>query len=72
MEQLSREIKFQEVLDQIVDNFKEIKYHNGDISDLGNEIGYSVGNALPNLTEEEIKDLIVGLRHGISLTNGTH
>lgn len=72
MEQLSREIKFEEVLEQIVNNFKEIKYNNGDISDLGNEIGYAVGISLPNLNEQEIKDLIFGIKHGISLTNGTH
>lgn len=72
MEQLSREIKFEEILEQVVNNFKEIKYNNGDISDLGNEVGYAIGTALPNMTEEEIKDFIVGIRHGVSLTNGTH
>lgn len=68
----TREIKFDEVLEQINKNFKEIHYKNGDISDLGNEIGFAIGNVLPNLKEEEIKDLIFGLKHGISLTNGTH
>lgn len=72
MEKLSREIKFEEVLDQVVNNFKEIKYNNGDISDLGNEVGYAIGTVLPNMTEEEIKDFIFGIKHGISLTNGTH
>ena len=44
----------------------------GDISDCGNEIGSIVGKNYPNLSEEEISDFIHGIRHGISLTNGTH
>ena len=44
----------------------------GDISDLGNEIGITVGNAYENMTEENINDFIFGFRHGVSLTNGTH
>lgn len=44
----------------------------GDVSDLGNEIGAIVGHAYENMSEEEIEDFITGLRHGISLTNGTH
>jgi len=46
--------------------------YTGDISDLGNEIGVTVGHAYKNMTEENINDFISGFRHGISLTNGTH
>ena len=46
--------------------------YTGDISDLGNEIGVTVGHAYENMTEENINDFIFGFRHGISLTNGTH
>jgi 2-keto-4-pentenoate hydratase/2-oxohepta-3-ene-1,7-dioic acid hydratase in catechol pathway len=46
--------------------------YTGDISDLGNEIGVTVGHAYKDMTEEEIKDFITGFRHGVSLTNGTH
>lgn len=46
--------------------------YTGDISDLGNEIGITVGRAYENMTEENINDFISGFRHGISLTNGTH
>ena len=49
----------------------EIKYY-GDVSDLGNEIGYTVGNIVKDMTEQETNDFIHGIRHGISLTNGTH
>jgi len=69
---MEREINFKEVFEQMCQTFDEIRYMNGDISDVGNEIGYALGKVLENLQEDEIKDLIHGIRHGISLTNGTH
>ena len=44
----------------------------GDISDLGNEIGMIIGGLYPNMTEVEVNELQMGIRHGISLTNGTY
>ena len=52
-------------------NDKDIFYE-GDISDLGNEVGYALGNVIENMNEQQVTDFIHGLRHGISLTNGTH
>jgi hypothetical protein len=49
---------------------ENINYPNGDISDVGNEIGIALGQYLS--TDEELNDFITGLKHGISLTNGTH
>jgi hypothetical protein len=69
---MEREIKFREVFEEMCKTFNEIEYMNGDISDVGNEIGYALGKVLTDLQEDEIKTFIVGLRHGISLTNGTH
>lgn len=46
--------------------------YEGDLSDLGNEIGIIVGHAYKNMTEDEISDFINGFKHGVSLTNGTH
>ena len=43
----------------------------GDISDLGNEIGIAVGKQYPKMTDIEVNELILGLRHGISLNNIT-
>jgi hypothetical protein len=40
------------------------------MSDIGNEIGVVLGEFIQS--EEDFKDFIHGLRHGISLTNGTH
>ena len=65
----------QNTLYQVVSNLGKtmdtIKYY-GDISDLGNEIGYAVGNVIKDMTETEIRDFVWGIKHGISLTNGTH
>jgi hypothetical protein len=65
----------QNTLYQLVSNLGKtmdgIKYY-GDISDLGNEIGYAVGNVITDMTETEIRDFVWGIKHGISLTNGTH
>jgi hypothetical protein len=49
----------------------DVKYK-GDMSDLGNEVGFCLGHVIENMTEKQIKDFITGLKHGISLTNGTH
>jgi hypothetical protein len=49
----------------------EVKY-SGDISDFGNEVGYCVGHVIKNMTEQQTKEFIWGIKHGISLTNGTH
>lgn len=44
-----------------------------DLSDLGNEIGISVGKHINEAkTGYEMDSFIAGIRHGISLTNGTH
>jgi hypothetical protein len=55
---------------KINENLENIKYR-GDISDLGNEVGYCVGKVL-SMNEQDTNDFIIGIRHGISLTNGTH
>ena len=47
-------------------------YYDGDISDLGNEVGYALGNVIENMNEQQVTNFIHGIRHGISLTNGTH
>jgi hypothetical protein len=47
-------------------------WYEGDISDFGNEVGYCLGQVIENMNEEQIRDFLHGLQHGISLTNGTH
>ena len=55
---------------KIDEKLKDIKYQ-GDISDLGNEVGYCVGKVL-TMNEQDTNDFITGIKHGISLTNETH
>ena len=69
---MERQIDFKKVITDISVKLPTISYDNGDISDIGNEIGLAVGYHIENMTQEEINDLISGIRHGISLTNGTH
>jgi len=61
---------FQHILKQISESLSKVPYDNGDLSDVGNEVGIVLGNYIT--TEQEFKDFVTGLRHGISLTNGTH
>jgi hypothetical protein len=74
MENIDREFN-KSKLNYIANTLKEAvnrMEYTGDMSDLGNEIGITVGNAYENMTEENINDFISGFRHGVSLTNGTH
>ncbi len=67
-----RIMDFKQTISNISDHLKNLSYSNGDISDIGNEVGYSIGMSLENMTEDEIDSFISGFRHGVSLTNGTH
>ena len=69
---MEREIEFKKTLTDISLRLPTIQYDNGDISDIGNEVGYTIGLILENMTQEEINDFIHGFKHGVSLTNGTH
>jgi hypothetical protein len=69
---MEQETDFQEILKLITLKLNNVSYNNGDISDIGNEVGLAIGSILENMTQEEIGDFIRGVRHGISLTNGTH
>jgi hypothetical protein len=69
---MSRKFKFKETLISLAKDLPKVNYNNGDISDIGNEVGYKLGAILKNLNEEEINDFIFGFKHGVSLTNGTH
>lgn len=69
---MEREINFKETLTLLSQNLPSVLYDNGDLSDIGNEIGFQLGSILPNMTDEEIRDFMMGFKHGVSLTNGTH
>jgi hypothetical protein len=61
---------FKEIIEGLIQSLESIQYSNGDISDVGNEIGIAIGEHLS--TEQDLNDFISGLKHGISLKNGTH
>jgi hypothetical protein len=61
---------FTHILNRIKTQLDNVNYDNGDVSDVGNEIGIVLGNFIT--TESELQDFITGIRHGMSLTNGTH
>lgn len=67
-----RDYSFKDVLKKISEHLLSVKYHNGDISDVGNEVGYALGSYLNDMTSEEITTFFMGFRHGVSLTNNTH
>jgi F0F1-type ATP synthase assembly protein I len=58
-----------ELRDAIVTQLNNIQYPSYDESDLGNEIGIVLGMSL---NQELIEAFMVGLKHGISLSYGTH
>jgi hypothetical protein len=62
--------EFKLIMNRLTQSLGDIPYDNGDVSDIGNEIGIVLGEFIT--TESELKDFIHGVRHGISLTNGTH
>jgi hypothetical protein len=61
---------FTHILNRIKTQLESVSYDNGDVSDVGNEIGIVLGDFI--YTESELQDFIHGIRHGMSLTNGTH
>lgn len=62
--------KFKDIIDSLVNHLNEINYTDGDLSDIGNEIGIAIGKHIPFGDDKE--DFINGIKHGISLIDGTH
>ncbi len=58
---------------EIAERIGNLPYENGDVSDIGNEIGIILGQYISeNSFGWEKEDFVAGINHGISLTNGTH
>lgn len=69
------QVNIQFVLNEMIDYFPKSNTMIGDFSDLGNEIGFIIGKIFSDgnmLSQEEIDNFIIGFKHGVSLTNGTH
>jgi len=64
--------KFENILVELRHKFIDIDY-DGDLGDIGNEIGVVIGKHIEkDIMGYDIKDFNDGLKHGISLSNGTH
>jgi len=64
---------FKKVKSDIISTLNDIKYDNGDLSDIGNEIGIIIANYFnENEFGWDKNSFINGINHGISLTDGTH
>jgi len=68
------QLNIQEIMKLMSEEFAESKIKLGDFSDFGNEMGYIIGTILqnPSINQDQIDDFIIGFKHGVSLTNGTH
>lgn len=65
--------KFKTAYLDIIDSLNNIKYDNGDLSDIGNEIGIVIAKYFSDEDFGWDKDgFLSGIKHGISLTDGTH
>ena len=58
---------------EISETLSKLHYESGDISDIGNEIGIILGKYIDeNKMGWELDAFISGIKHGISITDGTH
>ena len=59
----------------IIKQLENIQWQEGDIGDIGNEIGIAIAEIIKNdgdNLDEKIQEFISGLRHGVSLVDGIH
>jgi hypothetical protein len=61
--------KFIDIKENIKNQLDKVNYR-GDLSDIGNEIGIVIGKFINK--DNTVEDFIRGVRHGVSLANGTH
>jgi len=64
--------EFEDIRASIITQLGNIKYKSGDLSDMGNEIGIAIGKYTMGDNALDVDDFIAGLRHGVSLIDGTH
>ena len=64
------------ILEDLIKHLESIKnsapVNHGDLSDLGNEIGIIIGQYTNDEMGYEKDDFVSGVRHGISISDGTH
>jgi hypothetical protein len=63
---------FNKVIHNIIVQLETVSYK-GDLSDIGNEIGVAIGKYIEkDKIGYELSDFIAGVKHGVSLIDGTH
>ncbi len=63
-----------EIIEDIKNQLNNMKYE-GDFSDIGNEIGIAIAKYIKPSNVElgyETEDIISGIKHGVSLIDGSH
>jgi hypothetical protein len=65
-------IDLKPILEDLSQRLHQINIPKGDLSDIGNEIGIILGKYISKEMGFEKEDLIAGIKHGISLIDGTH
>lgn len=68
--------KFEQIKKDIMLQLAKVNYNTGDLTDIGNEIGVAIGKYTMEENAEDdgldAESFICGLKHGISLIDGTH
>ena len=62
---------FKTLREEIVNTLKEDLPYEGDLSDLGNEIGYIIADYFDD-EGNDLDTFIAGVKHGVSIKDGTH
>jgi hypothetical protein len=60
------------LIDKLISLRGKSPIQHGDLSDLGNEIGIVIGQYTNDKMGYDKEDFIAGVRHGISISEGTH
>jgi len=64
-----------EIKESIIHQLQNLKWVDGDTGDIGNEVGIALAKTLQvfkNLNKEEVDAFISGIKHGVSLIDGSH
>lgn len=68
--------KFEQIKKDIMLQLAKVNYSNGNLTDIGNEIGFAIGKYTMEENSEDdaldVESFICGLNHGISLIDDTH
>lgn len=67
------ENKFKKISTELSERLSNLPYQNGDISDIGNEIGIIIAKYFDDKElGYDLEGFIHGIKHGVSITDGTH